>query len=307
MAGFFSSLGDHSQRPFERLRRIPLRLLAPNFVTLFTVGLGLTAIRMASDGRLEWACGAVVAAAALDGIDGRLARWLKGTSRFGAELDSLADFVNFGVTPALILYFWGLHNVGHVGWIASMLFAIAAALRLARFNVMLEDPNRPAWESDFFVGIPAPAGALVVMLPIYLVFLGVPDAFPLHLAATLLTIVIGSLMVSQMPTFSGKKATAKVRRDWVLPVLVALVSFFALLISYPWHVLTVGSIAYFAALPYGISVHRKLAAKQAGLTEPTSEESEAPIDPDAGVTTVVAFPGHEPTDPAADSRGPRLN
>ncbi len=129
---------------------------------------------MAFEDRYVLALAAIVFAAILDGIDGRMARLLKGTSRFGAELDSLSDFVNFGVAPALILYFWGLHELKSAGWIAAMVFAICAGLRLARFNVMIDDPDRPAWASNFFVGMPAPAGAITVLLPIYAVFLGLP-------------------------------------------------------------------------------------------------------------------------------------
>ena len=136
-------------------------------ITLLALCAGLTAIRLAFEDKLEWALAAIVFAAALDGIDGRVARLLKGPSRFGAELDSLADFVNFGCAPALILYFWGLHDLGNVGWIAAMVFAICAALRLARFNVMIDDPNRPLWAGNFFTGVPAPAGAITVLLPIY--------------------------------------------------------------------------------------------------------------------------------------------
>ena len=129
---------------------------------------GLTAIRLAFEDKLEWALAAIVFAAALDGLDGRVARLIKGQSRFGAELDSLADFVNFGCAPGLIVYLWGLHDLGNVGWICAMVFAICGALRLARFNVMIDDPNRPLWAGNFFTGVPAPAGALVVMLPIYI-------------------------------------------------------------------------------------------------------------------------------------------
>ena len=131
-----------------RFRAIPVRTLVPNVITLLAICAGLTAIRFAVEDRLEWALAAIVFAALLDGIDGRVARLLKGTSRFGAELDSLADFVNFGVAPALILYFWDLKELKSAGWIAALVFAIAAALRLARFNVMAEDPNRPAWAGD---------------------------------------------------------------------------------------------------------------------------------------------------------------
>src|ERR1700692_2528439 len=134
-----------------RFRAIPVRTLVPNIITLLALCAGLTAIRLAVEDKLEWALAAIVFAAMLDGIDGRVARMLKGTSRFGAELDSLADFVNFGVRPALILYFWGLHDLKSAGWIAAMVFAICAALRLARFNGMVEDPDRPVWASNFFV------------------------------------------------------------------------------------------------------------------------------------------------------------
>src|SRR5690349_25060370 len=163
--------GDPRRR---RFRRIPVRTLAPNMVTLLAMCAGLTAIRMAFEGRYVLALAAIVFAAILDGIDGRLARFLKGTSRFGAELDSLSDFVNFGVAPALVLYFWGLHELKSAGWIAAMVFAICGGLRLARFNVMIDDPNKPIWAGNFFTGIPAPAGAITVLLPIYIEFLGLP-------------------------------------------------------------------------------------------------------------------------------------
>src|SRR5277367_6565773 len=166
--------GPRLRLPKRRFRRIPGRTLVPNVITLLALCAGLTAIRMAFENRYVLALAAIVFAAILDGIDGRLARFLKGTSRFGAELDSLSDFVNFGVAPSLILYFWDLHELKSAGWIAAMVFAICGALRLARFNVMVDDPDRPVWTANFFVGMPAPAGAITVLLPIYLVFLGVP-------------------------------------------------------------------------------------------------------------------------------------
>src|SRR6266700_2557733 len=165
---------DRNEPRRRRFRPIPVRTLVPNLITLLALCAGLTAIRLAVEQKLEWALAAIVFAALLDGIDGRIARLLKGTSRFGAELDSLADFVNFGVAPALILYFWSLHELGHAGWIAAMVFAIAGVLRLARFNVMIDDPNKPAWAAKFFMGMPAPAGAITVLLPIYVYFLGMP-------------------------------------------------------------------------------------------------------------------------------------
>jgi len=234
-----------------RFKAIPVRTLVPNLITLLALCAGLTAIRLAIESKLEWALAAIVFAALLDGIDGRVARMLKGTSKFGAELDSLADFVNFGVAPALILYFWGLHDLKSAGWIVALVFAICAGLRLARFNVMADDPDAPAWAGNFFTGIPAPAGALTVLLPIYLYFLGVPNG-PVTIWLTFFyTLAIALLMVSRLPVFSGKRVGKRVPPEMVLPVFVVVVLFVALLISYPWEVLSAGAVLYLACLPLG--------------------------------------------------------
>ena len=156
----FEPEGDEPRR--RRFKPVPVRILLPNVITLLSLCLGLTGIRMALEDRLELAIGCIVLAAVLDGLDGRVARLLQSTSRFGAELDSLADFVCFGVVPGIILYQWGLAEFKNVGWIAALVFAMCAALRLARFNVMLEDPASPEFAGNFFVGVPAPAAALVV-------------------------------------------------------------------------------------------------------------------------------------------------
>jgi CDP-diacylglycerol---serine O-phosphatidyltransferase len=235
----------------RRFRRIPVRTLAPNVVTLLALCAGLTAIRMAFENHYVLALGAIVFAAILDGIDGRLARFLKGTSRFGAELDSLADFVNFGVAPALILYFWGLHDLKSAGWIAAMVFAICAGLRLARFNVMSDDPDRPAWASNFFVGVPAPAGAITVLLPIYAAFLGLPRSNFLTWLTLGYTLAVAWLMASRLPVFSGKRIGNRVPPDMVGPLVIVMVLFVALLIAYPWVILTAGTLAYLASLPFG--------------------------------------------------------
>src|SRR5512139_1216652 len=189
----------------RRFRQIPVRVLLPNLITLLALCAGLTAIRLAIESKLELALAAIVFAAVLDGIDGRVARMLKGTSKFGAELDSLADFVNFGVAPGLILYFWDLHELKSAGWIAAMVFAICAGLRLARFNVMIDDPNRPVWAGNFFTGVPAPAGAITVLLPIYIEFLGLPKLAVVAPVTFVYTLVIAFLMVSKLPVYSGKK------------------------------------------------------------------------------------------------------
>src|ERR1700724_2007804 len=252
--------------PFERDRRrllrrvrfrpIPGRTLVPNVITLLALCAGLTAIRLAAEGTFEWALYAIVLAAVLDGIDGRVARLLKGTSRFGAELDSLADFVNFGVAPGLILYLWGLRDLHSAGWIAAMVFAICTGLRLARFNVMIDDPNKPAWAGNFFVGMPAPAGAITVLLPIYVYFLGMPRFSFVAPVPLVYTLAIAFLMVSRLPVFSGKRVGKRVAPEMVLPVFVGVVLFFALLISYPWEVLTLGTVAYLGGLPFGWVAYR---------------------------------------------------
>ncbi|HWE78137.1 MAG TPA: CDP-diacylglycerol--serine O-phosphatidyltransferase, partial [Pseudolabrys sp.] len=240
----------------RRFKAIPVRTLLPNMITLLALCAGLTAIRMSVENRLDLALAAIVFAALLDGIDGRVARMLKGTSRFGAELDSLADFVNFGVAPGLILYFWGLHELKSVGWIAAMVFALCTALRLARFNVMIDDPNKPLWAADFFTGIPAPAGAITVLLPTYLYFLGVPNGLVTAWLVLVYTLAIAFLMVSRLPVFSGKRVGKRVPPEGVLPVFVAAVLFVALLISYPWIVLSIGTIGYLALLPFGWRAHQ---------------------------------------------------
>jgi CDP-diacylglycerol--serine O-phosphatidyltransferase len=282
----------------RRFKAIPVRTLLPNLITLLALCAGLTAIRVAVEGKLDLALAAIVLAVVLDGIDGRLARMLKGTSRFGAELDSLADFVNFGVAPALILYFWGLQELKSAGWIAALVFAICAGLRLARFNVMIDDPNKPVWEGNFFTGIPAPAGAVTVLLPIYLNFLGLSNGLVTVWLTFFYTLAIALLMVSKLPVFSGKRVGTRVPPDMVLPVFVLVVFFFALLISYPWQVLTVGSLIYLACLPLGWWSHREYQRKDAAAVATAS-----PPAGEAQVATGSIAPGHD----ADHDRPARLN
>lgn len=253
---------DPSPRPFRRrFKSVPVRTLLPNLITLLALCAGLTAIRVAVENNIQLALAAIVFAALLDGVDGRLARMLKGTSRFGAELDSLADFVNFGVAPGLILYFWGLHELHSAGWIAAMVFAICAGLRLARFNVMIDAPDKPAWAGNFFTGIPAPAGAITVLLPIYLNLLGVSNGLVTVWVTLFYTLAIALLMVSRLPVFSGKRVGKRVPPEMVLPVFVLVVLFIALLVSYPWPVLTIGTLAYLACLPVGVWSYRNYQRK----------------------------------------------
>jgi CDP-diacylglycerol--serine O-phosphatidyltransferase len=259
--------------PPEKTRRrsfksVPFRVLAPNLITLLALCLGLTAIRLAFEGRLEPAIIAIFAAALLDGIDGRVARMLKGTSRFGAELDSLSDFVNFGVAPALILYSFILGHLKAIGWIAALIFAIASCLRLARFNVMLDDPNRPDWKRDFFVGMPAPMGAITVLLPIYLHFVGVPMGAGVAPVALVYVLAMAALMVSTVPTYSGKTIGKRIPRSYVIPIFVSVVALVALMASFPFVVLSVGTVLYLALLPVGVARYRQLDRQHAAPAVP---------------------------------------
>jgi CDP-diacylglycerol---serine O-phosphatidyltransferase len=233
-----------------RLRDISLRMMIPSLITVLAIGAGLTGIRLAFEGRVELAVAMVLLAAFLDAIDGRVARLLKSTSKFGAQMDSLADIINFGVAPALVLYAYLLDRAGSFGWIAVLVYAIAAALRLARFNVMDERPSKATWQSDYFVGVPAPAGAMLVLLPVYLGFLGLPLVASFGFVAALYTICIAFLLVSRLPVYSGK-TVSRIRRDVVLPVLLGVMVYAALLMSFTWATLAVTALAYLASLPFG--------------------------------------------------------
>jgi CDP-diacylglycerol--serine O-phosphatidyltransferase len=222
---------------------------------------------MAIEGRFEFAIAALLFAAILDGLDGRAARLLRATTRFGAELDSLADFVSFGVAPAIIMFTWALNDLRSIGWIVVLIFAMCSALRLARFNVSLDAPDEPHWKANYFIGIPAPAAAITVLLPLYLYYLDIPGPKWLNFMILVYTLVIAILMVSRVPTFSGKMFGEKIRREYVLPIFVFMVLFMSLLFTYPYAVLSIGTIVYLAVLPVSaMQYRRRLAADNASDT-----------------------------------------
>ncbi len=242
------------RRLLFRHNKIPVRMLVPNIFTLLSLCAGLTAIRMAIELRYEMAIVLVVIAALLDGVDGRLARALKAQSKFGAELDSLADFVNFGVAPAVIVFIWGLGGLPRgFGWIVALVFALATGLRLARFNTMI-DVEKPKWQSEYFTGMPAPAGAITVLLPLYLDGLGLFDVRNWPWLIAVYTVAMAALLVSAIPTFSGKLMGERISREYVLPMLVGVAALVALLVTYPYGTLTLVTLLYLAAIP--ISYHR---------------------------------------------------
>lgn len=252
-------------RPSFRPRRPPripglsFNKMIPNILTLLALCAGLTAIRYGLKGKWEPAVIAIFVAGILDGLDGRIARLLHGTSKFGAELDSLSDFVSFGVAPSILLYLWTMQTAGGFGWALVLLFSVCCALRLARFNTMIGQPDLPAWAYNFFTGVPAPAAAALVLFPMIASFefgLGFFDR-PTVVAVFLLG--VSFLMVSTVPTFSFKRF--RVPMAYVLPMLVVIGLLAAFLVTEPWATIAVILIAYLAGIP--VSVHRFATLKKA--------------------------------------------
>jgi CDP-diacylglycerol---serine O-phosphatidyltransferase len=258
----FFSFEPHG-RGGPRIREIPIRLILPNLVTVLAICAGLSGIRHAFEHRFQTAVVMVLIAAFLDGIDGRVARLFKASSRFGAQMDSLADIVNFGVAPALVLYAFLLDRAGSPGWIAALLFVIACGLRLARFNVLDEEKERPAWQAEYFVGVPAPAGAAVVLLPAYFGFMGVDTGRPLVYSACVYTVLIALLMISRLPVYSGKTAGRRISADRVIPLIFGVVLYVLVMATYPWQTLSVSAVAYLIYLPLSARAYSRRAKIEA--------------------------------------------
>jgi CDP-diacylglycerol---serine O-phosphatidyltransferase len=220
-------------------RELPLVQLLPNMLTVAALCSGLTAIRFAVAGNFGLAVGLVVLAAVLDAMDGRLARLLKSESEIGAELDSLVDFVNFGVAPGIILYLWALHAIPQAGWIAALVYIVCCLLRLARFNIM----NRaPEGDASHFTGVPSPAGAMLAFMPVFFALMLQGTVVPPAWLVAVWMVMVGALMISRLPTPSFKKAT--VFADQVRYVVVAFVALAAALLTYPWETLFLLGLAY---------------------------------------------------------------
>lgn len=275
---------ERRRRRLFRQRKIPVRFLVPNFFTLLSLCAGVTAIRMGIEAKYDLAVALIVAAALLDGVDGRLARALKAQSRFGAELDSLADFINFGVAPVIVVFTWGLGGIKGLGWIAALVFSCGMALRLARFNAML-DVDKPKWQSNYFTGIPAPAGAVTVLLPLYLEGIGLVDMRQWPLAVSAYTIAMASLLVSTLPTFSGKLMGERISREWVLPLLVVAASLVGFLVTYPYPTLTVLTLVYLGMIPIS---YRRFAWHQKQWDAEVARHGGAPADAATAATPAIA-------------------
>ena len=231
------------------------RVILPNMLTLIGVCIGLTSIRFALDGRFEFAIVAIILAAIIDGLDGRIARLIKGTSKVGKELDSLTDMISFGVAPAFIMYFWKLNTLGRFGWLVCLIYVICVALRLARFNV--NSGQEPSWRDNFFEGVPSPAGGILVLTP--LIFSMTNFEFitiNYDIVVPIFFIVTSLLLISKFPSYSFKKIV--IQRKTTIFLLFGIVLFFGLLLIYPFNVIAISAIIYLAMLPISFFHYQKL-------------------------------------------------
>jgi CDP-diacylglycerol--serine O-phosphatidyltransferase len=247
---------DNDFRRRRGLRGFSINRLIPNVLTLAALCSGLTAIRFGLQGQFPLAVIAIIVAAIFDALDGRVARRLGVTSRFGAELDSLSDFLCFGVAPALVLYLAALKGAGPLGWVVTLMFPICSALRLARFNTgLLSDVPPPAWTGQYFTGVPAPAGALLALIPLVVSF-EAEAAWPRHpIVVGVVLVVVGGLMVSRLPTFSFKKG--RIPRQWVLPALLIAALTMGVIASSPWIGLSLLGLIYLGLIPFSWLAHHR--------------------------------------------------
>lgn len=254
---------EQNQRPLRVGKDLPLTRLLPNMLTLFSLCSGLTGVRFSLEERWDYAVLAIMFAAIFDVLDGRVARMLSLSSKFGAELDSLSDAISFGVAPGFIMYQWALRDAKGLGWIAVLIFAACCALRLARFNTMLENHEAPLWTKRFFTGVPAPSGAGLGLMPlIFFLEFGEGARLPASLSA-LWMIIVGGLMISRVPSFALKGW--RIEPLWVAPLFVGVVALVAGLITNTWLALSGAGLLYILALPVSWYSYRKRAKEDASL------------------------------------------
>jgi CDP-diacylglycerol---serine O-phosphatidyltransferase len=263
------------RRPRIRVQRfsdLSVNRMVPNVLTLLALCAGMTAIRLAVNGQFRHAVFAIIAAGIFDGLDGRIARLLKATSRFGAELDSLADFISFGVAPAAVMYLWTMAALGSLGWAIVLFYAVCCALRLARFNTQL-DAELPPYATNFFVGAPAPAGAGLVMVPMFLNFASGVWLFQSPYFNAFSVSGIALLMISRIPTVSLKGI--RIRHHQVIPTLLGVVVVTALVTTAPWPTLSFIGVVYLASIPATIRAARR--SRRAAGTRGSDGPSAVPL------------------------------
>ena len=234
--------------------------LLPNILTVLALCSGLTAIRFALNEKWEEAVIALVIACFLDGIDGLVARILRGTTKFGAELDSLSDAISFGVVPSLLVYLWAMKAVGTIGWALSLLYAICCILRLARFNTMIGDPSLPPWSNYYFTGVPAPAAAGLITLPLILSFYFDAGFFNSPIVVGFFLISVSLLMVSKVPTFSLKRS--RIPNSFVLPIMLLVALLTVFLVTETWVTLALMGFGYLLSIPFSCFSFYRLVNKQ---------------------------------------------
>jgi CDP-diacylglycerol--serine O-phosphatidyltransferase len=242
-------------------RGISFRAMIPNAITAIALCMGLTGVSLAIRGEWEKALGAIILAGVLDGVDGRIARLLRAQSRFGAELDSLSDNIAFGTAPALILFLWSLQTAPRFGWIAALALAVCCALRLARFNARLDAAEQPHKAAGFNTGVPAPAGAGLAFVPIYLWLITGSGIFREWQLVMAWTLFIAALMISSLPTYSW--ASIRIRRDWRLFALAGIALFGAALVVAPWPTLLALAGLYLVMIPFGLASYARVKRRRA--------------------------------------------
>ena len=243
-----------NKKKFKIVSVSKTRYILPSVLTLVGVCLGISSIKFAMDGNFTFAVLFLIVAAILDGLDGRVARLIKGTSNFGKELDSLTDFVSFGIAPAFVIYFWELNKLGKIGWLIVLFYAVCCVLRLARFN-LTKFEDKEEWKNNFFQGIPSPAGGCLILLPLIFELSNFSNLVSLKVITPYLTILISLLLISKLPTFSFKKISIK--RNMTIFLLLGVGLFFVSIIQFTFETLSLGLLIYLLLLPLGILNYNK--------------------------------------------------
>ena len=246
------------------------RMLLPNMLTLIGVCIGLSSIKFALDEKFELSIIAIIFAALIDGLDGRIARLIKGTSKVGKELDSLTDVISFGVAPSFVMYFWLLNNLGKFGWLLCLIYVVCVALRLARFNVSSND--EPSWKDNFFEGVPSPAGGILVLMPLIFSLSGFDFLIiSYNVLVPVFFISVSFLLISKLPTYSLKKII--IPRSMTVFLLFGIVLFFGLLLIYPFKVVFLSGFIYLSLIPISFLHYRKI-NKQKNINQDKNDDDE---------------------------------
>ena len=248
-----------------------VRMILPNMLTLIGVCIGLTSIRFSFNGQFDLAIISIIFAALIDGLDGRIARLIKGTSKVGKELDSLTDMISFGVAPAFIMYFWTLSSLGRLGWLICLIYVICVALRLARFNI--NSNQEASWRDNFFEGVPSPAGGILVLTPLVISLTNF-DLIKIdnNVIAPIFFIITSLLLISKFPTYSFKKIV--IQRQTTIFLLFGIVLFFGFILIYPFIAISISSILYLLMIPISYFHYNKLKKQNIDKTNIENDDFE---------------------------------